>query len=265
MSSERANSSNAPGSCAAPRFSRRANCASMKAAMRVTRALRPGFRQLRRSAGAALAGGQRLRNGVDVDRDRRLGVIAQGRRDRQRIEQPAVDEQPALVMVRADQRRNRDRGADRVEQRALGEPHLALLVEIDRDGRVRNRQFLDVRVADEVAQHADDAVALDEAAAGEGPVEQAQHVQALQRLHPVRVALQLAGRVDAADQGAHRAARDRADRVAARFQFLDHADVRVAARAAGAEHERDLRAALGHQIARCMRQCGRFVVARGAF
>src|SRR6185369_17800917 len=73
--------------------------------------------------------------------------------------------------------------------------------------------------------------------AADGPVKQAQHVETLQRLDPVAKRIELSGRIHAADQRAHRRAGDTADVETLRDQFLDHADVRITACAAGAEHE----------------------------
>src|SRR5690606_6272865 len=92
---------------------------------------------------------------------------------------------------------------------------------------------------DELAQHADDALALEEPRAGEGEVEQAQHVQALERRHPRRVLIELARRVDPADDGADRGAGDGADDVAVRLEPANHTDMGKAASPAAAEHEGD--------------------------
>jgi hypothetical protein len=84
---------------------------------------------------------------------------------------------------------------------------------------------------------ADDAVALMKPPPRR-PVEQRNTIQSLQRTHPFGVGLEFAGRVHAADQRAHRAAGD--ERIAnPSLQLLDHADVRIAARTSGAEHQRD--------------------------
>src|SRR5690606_16051306 len=86
--------------------------------------------------------------------------------------------------------------------------------------------------------------ALDETAAAKGHIEQAQDVHARQRQYPVAVTVELAGSVHAADQRAHRTASDGADVETVRHQFLDHADMRLAARATGSENE-------GYRHARC--------------
>ena len=84
-----------------------------------------------------------------------------------------------------------------------------------------------------------DAIALDEAAAGQRPVEHAPHVVLLHRTDPIPVLVELVGRVHAADERAHRTAGNRFDAESLHEKFFDDADVRVTARAAGAEYERD--------------------------
>src|SRR6185437_8877415 len=138
-------------------------------------------------------------------------------------------------------RGDRNGRADRVEQRTARQPYFALAIEVGCHRRERNRQFLDFDVADQFTQHADDALALDQARAGQGPVHQLQHVHLLQRAYPVAVDIELAGRVDAADQRAHGTARHRDDAVARRLDRFDRADVRQTARTAGAERQRERR------------------------
>ena len=106
-------------------------------------------------------------------------------------------------MMRTKHGRNRDRGADRIKQGSARKPHFALRIQIDRNRGVADRQVLDADIADQALDLFNHAIALDETAAGKRPVEQAQYVEPLQRARPVAIGVELARRVDAADQRAH--------------------------------------------------------------
>lgn len=124
-------------------------------------------------------------------------------------------------------------------QAAFLEPDFLLVGEVGGNRRVGNRQVLDVYLAEDLVDLAEHPLAADRAEA-EADVEQAQHVEVIQAFHPLAVLAQLAGGVDATDHRAHGTTGDAGDLIAACLEFLDHADVRVAARTAGAQYQGDL-------------------------
>ncbi|MCY1432680.1 hypothetical protein D9M71_486870 [compost metagenome] len=123
-------------------------------------------------------------------------------------------------------------------QAAFLEPDLLLVGQVGSHGRVGDRQVLDVDFAEKGANPPEDPFAANRPQR-EADVEQTQHVQIVQGFHPAPVHRQLAGGIDATDHCAHRAAGDAGDLVAARLQFLDHADMCIAPCSAGAEHQCD--------------------------
>ena len=162
----------------------------------------------------------------------RVGAIGTG------FTRAAVKQFPTAVFERREDQRGRDRGADRVEQLAFAQPHLLTRGEVGCDRRERYGQILDGEIADQLAQYAYDALALEKPGPTECRIEQAHHLHALERQHPLGINFEFARSVDSPDERAHGGARDRANVVAVPGQPLNDADVGQAAGAAAAENER---------------------------
>ncbi|MCY1435810.1 hypothetical protein D9M71_519180 [compost metagenome] len=161
------------------------------------------------------------------------------RHDRQRIQQAAIHQHAVALHHRGEQAGDRRRGAHGLVQAAFLEPDFLLVDQVGGDRRVGDRQVFYIDLADNFVNLAENPLAADGTEA-EADIQQAQHVEVVQAFHPVAVLAQLARRVQAADHRAHGAAGDAGNVVAAPLDFLDHADVRIAARAARPQHQRHL-------------------------
>ncbi|MNP10577.1 hypothetical protein D3C76_1027330 [compost metagenome] len=181
----------------------------------------------------------RLVGGVEVDRDDQVGMAGYHRYDRQRVEQSAIDQHAVALHHRGEQAGDRRRGAHGLVQAAFLEPDFLLVDQVGGDGRIGDGQVFDIDVAKDLVDLAEHPFAADGAEA-EADIQQSQHIEIVEAFHPVAVFAQFARRVEPADHRAHGAAGDAGDLVAAPFDFLDHADVRIAARTAGTEYQRHL-------------------------
>ena len=179
-----------------------------------------------------------LRPAMHVHRDQAMRVRQTGRGDRQRRQQAAIDQFAAMQLERGEHAGDRERRPHRVPQVAAAQPDLALAQQVHRDRGEFDRQVLDARLADHLAQRPHQAVAGEQRRPAEARIEQPQHRPARGAQHPVAQVGQFAGRARTADQRPARRAGDRHDAHAARLQGLDHPDLRQPARAAGAEHQR---------------------------
>jgi hypothetical protein len=187
---------------------------------------------------------------AEIDGDDDVGAERAAHRDRHGIHQPAIDQHHAVAYHRREQARDRARGAHRVEQVAVLQPDLAAGGELGGDGAELHRQVSDVALLEEiVAEHAEDAVAADQAAAP-GEVHEPHHRGPGEAGDPLFQPLELARGERAADQRADRAAADDVGLDAARLQRADRADVRPAAGAARAEREADFRLAADHNLSK---------------
>ena len=195
---------------------------------------------------------------LEADRDRQVGVDGRDRCHRQRIEDAAVGEQPAVEHVRDDHPGNRDRRADRRVHRTALQPHRLAGDQIGGHRGVRDRQLLDRDLAEDVAHGVEDLLGAQHTRRGDRRVEQPQHRALRQRLGPVGEFVQLAGRVQAADERAHRRPGDPDDVVAAVTQLVDHSDVGVPASSSAAEGQCH-RALPGHTATLCPSACIRGV------
>ena len=110
-----------------------------------------------------------------------------------------------------------------------------------RDAGEADRQILDPDVAELGFEPRAQPLAADEAAAGEGEVEEAEHAAPGQRAGERLEHLELAGGVATADQRADRRADDDVGLQAQRVEFLKRPDMRPAARRARAEHDAESR------------------------
>ncbi len=159
------------------------------------------------------------------------------RHDRQRVQDAAVDQHPIALHHWSKQAWNRRRGAHRLVQAAFLEPDFLLVGQVGGDGGVGNAQVFDVDFTDDFANLAKHLLAANRPQA-EADVHQPQHIQVVQAFDPLPVFLELAGRVDAADHGAHGAPGNAGDVVAATFKFLDDPDMRIATCASGTQDQR---------------------------
>ncbi|MCY1373979.1 hypothetical protein D9M69_612870 [compost metagenome] len=121
-------------------------------------------------------------------------------------------------------------------QAALLEPDFLLVGEVGGDRRVGNGEVFDVDFADYLADAPEDLFATDGAEA-KTHIQQAQYVEIVQALGPFAILPELARGVDAAHHGAHGAAGDTGDLVAARLDFLDYPDMRVTTRAPRSQYQ----------------------------
>ena len=92
--------------------------------------------------------------------------------------------------------------------------------------------------AEDVAHRVQDLLGPQHTGRADGRVQQPQDGALRQRLRPVGEFVESPGRLQPADQRAHRRAGDADDLVAAGVQCLDHPDVGIAAGAAAAERQR---------------------------
>ena len=173
---------------------------------------------------------------IEVDRDDQVAMAGYHRNNRQRVENAAVDQHPITLHHRSEQAGDRRRGAHGLVQAPLLEPDFLLVGQVGGHRCVGNAQLFDVDLTDDLADLPEHLVAPYGAQA-KTHVDQAQHVEVVQALDPAAVLIELAGGIDTADHGAHRAAGDTADFIAAPFDLLDHADVRVPPCAARAKYQ----------------------------
>src|SRR5690606_6153859 len=97
-------------------------------------------------------------------------------------------------------------------------------------------KILDVDLTDDFVNLAEDLFPTNGAEA-KAHIEQAQHIEIIQAFRPLAVFAKFSSGVDAANHGAHGAAGNAPDLIATGLQFLDHADMRIAARAPRAENQ----------------------------
>jgi hypothetical protein len=177
-----------------------------------------------------------LRAPAQVDRDHQVGAERATHRHRHRVDQPAVDQHRPVAHHRRQQARHRARRAHRFEQLAVAQPQLAPGLQLGGDRAVGNGQLVDLAVGEHRAEQGEEARAADQAAAP-GKVHQAQHGGPGDPGDPFLQPVELARRIGAPHQRADRGAADDVGLDAALLERADHADVRPAARAAGAEGE----------------------------
>src|SRR2546430_1023130 len=96
-----------------------------------------------------------------MDSDSEFGRIVESGRNRNRIHQAAVKQLSTAIFEGREDQRGRDRGADRVEQLALAQPHFLARLAVGCDSRERYREILDGEFANEPAQCAHHSIALE--------------------------------------------------------------------------------------------------------
>ena len=111
--------------------------------------------------------------------------------------------------------------------------------DLGRDRSDAHRQVRERGVAERVFELGDQAVAADQPRASEREIEITEHAPARQPAGPFLEGVELAGRVEAAHDGADRGARNDVGADAVGHQGAQHADMRKAARRAAAQHEAD--------------------------
>lgn len=132
---------------------------------------------------------------------------------------------------------DRDGRADRLVQRPALKPHRLAGQQVGGHRGVGDAQVLDGHRPQDVAYCVQDLARPHHPGRADGRVQQLQDGALSQRLGPLGELVDPSGRLQAADQRAHRRAGDADDVVAAGLQRLDHPDVGVAAGATAAERE----------------------------
>ncbi len=128
----------------------------------------------------------------------------------------------------------------------MAQPQLAPGMQLGRDRAIGQRQLVDLAVLEHGAEQREQARAADEAAAP-GEVHQPHHGAPREAADPALEHVKLAGGVDGAHQRADRRAADEVGLDTALLERADRADVRPAARAAGAQGEGDFGSSMcGH-------------------
>ena len=155
------------------------------------------------------------------------------------IDHAAIDEHHPVAVDRTEYRRDRDRGPDGIVEPAPVEHHFAARHQIGRNGRKRHRHLLDPHVGDQLLHGPHHAVPLHQPLGAEGEINQAEHLVAVQRTHPLLERLEMTRGIHAPDQRTHRGARHGAHLETLTLQLLDGADMRDAPRTAAAQHKRD--------------------------
>ena len=173
-----------------------------------------------------------------ADRDGEVGVDGRDRRHRQRIEDAAVGQQSSVDGVRRDDSRDCDGRPDRLVDRSALQPHRFAGQQIGGHRGVGDRQFLDGRLAKDVAHRVQDLFGAQHTGGRQRRVQQPQNCPLRQRPCPVREFVQSVGGLQSAYECAHRRARDADDLVTTGVQFIDHPDVGVPAGTAAAKRQR---------------------------
>ena len=140
---------------------------------------------------------------VEADGDRDVGVDRGDRRHGQRVEDASVGEQPAVEFVRGDHPRDRDGRADRLVDRAALKPHRLAGDQVGADRRVRDRKLLDQHLTEDFADLVENLLRAQHAGRGQRGVEQAKHRALRQRACPLGIFIELARRLEAADERTH--------------------------------------------------------------
>ena len=153
---------------------------------------------------------------------------------------PSNSQRP-LIFTGSNTPGKRIGGADRVDQQAAPQPDLVPAADLGGDAGEPNRQILDAKPAKLGLEPRAQPLAADEAAAGEGEIEEAEHAAAGQGPGECLEHVEPARGVAAADQRADRRADDDIEPQAHRVEFPQRADMGPAARRARAKHDPDFR------------------------
>ena len=182
---------------------------------------------------------------VQVDADHDIGAERARRRDRDRIDQRAVHQPAPAELHRVEDAGQGVGGAQRLDQRAMGQPDLVAGAEFGRDRDEARRQLLDADAGRDRARAGASAVPPEISPAPPMWKSIRPTTRRLVRLVANSVSAgELARGKAAADDGADRGSGDDVGRVAGFGQDVEHADMGPAARRAAAERQADLRPAL---------------------
>ena len=197
-------------------------------------------------AGDGGAAGEAI--GVEVDCDDDARAEGARRRDRDRVDQRAIDQPTPAKPDRRENSGKRIGGAQRQRERAPRQPDFMAGADLGRDRRETHWQIFDRRVADRLFEPSREAAAADQAGTADPDVEIAEDAAQRQGARPALQLIELAVRIATADQRAHRGADDDVGKDAVLAEGMDDADVGEAARRAAAEDEPDRwpRAAFGN-------------------
>ena len=176
----------------------------------------------------------------NVERDDPLGAERAGDADRNRIDDRPVEKPAALDLDRFEHARQRIRGPDRLGKRAAPEPDLVPAADLGRDAREPDRQILDPHSAELRLKLRPQPLAAEEAPAGEGKVEEAEHAALGQRTGEGLQDVEFSSGIAAANERADRRADDHLGPHPQRVQLPQRADMRPAPRRARAEHDAEL-------------------------
>ena len=131
-----------------------------------------------------------------------VGTGGDGRRDGQRVRQPAVRQQPAVEDDGRHEAGERGGRPDRRRHRPVLEPALLAGLEVGGHRGERDRQVLDAGVAEDVGHPGEDLLRADGAGRPRRGVVEPQHVAMGEAAHPVGVRVETARGEQAADHGA---------------------------------------------------------------
>ena len=174
-----------------------------------------------------------------VDRNNHIGVGRDGRDNWQRIEQGAINQNPAIENQGRNDAGNRHRGTDGLIQRAFLEPDFLVGEQIGGHGGKGNGEILNPGIPEHFPDHGKDLLAANGPDRIEGNIQQFQDIKLAQPRDPVLVVLHLAGAEHAANQGSHGAARNGDNIVAALYQDFDGANMGIAPGPATTQRQRD--------------------------
>ena len=184
---------------------------------------------------------------------RSIGAQRARNADRNRIDDRAVKQPAAVDLDRLEHARQSIRGADCLGQFPATQPDLVPAANLGRDAGEADGQILDPDVAEFRLKLRPQPLAADQAASGEGEIEQPENAAPGQRSRKSFKHVELAGRVAASDQRTDRRADNHVGPKAQRIQLLQGADMSPAPRCPGAEHDADSRRAGARPVERRIR------------
>lgn len=177
--------------------------------------------------------------GVEVDGNRHARAKGKARRNRNGIDQGAIDEKAIADLHRGEDAGQGEGGAHGVDQVTLAQPDFVPGCNVGGDGDKGVRKLFDRRVLEIILKDRDQAVAADEAGAAHAEIEIAENLAAVKGKGPFLKLGQFAGEVAAADQRADGGAGHDRGLNSVTGQGLEDADMGKTARQAAAEGESD--------------------------
>src|SRR5690554_5343071 len=163
-----------------------------------------------------------------VDGEQQISPRGNRRSNRQGVEQAAIHQRLAIDLHRRDHARYRDGSAYCVKQRSRLKPHFTLVQQVGGNGGKGQRQLFDKTLTDQLFELAHHLGGAHGAHRAPDHINQFEHIEVVELTDPVTVGLKLASGIHTGNDGAHRATGERDNLITTRFQFLDHADMRIA-------------------------------------